>query len=148
MMPGMDGPATLEALRQLPRGAVTPVVFMTARVQAQEVSRYRALGAVEVIGKPFDPMSLAETVREIWSTLPCSLPTSLDGDVEELRRYFAGRLPERLAEIAAARAAAGTPAGRTSPCAISTASPTPSPGRGPPSASPPSPSTPARWSAC
>jgi len=70
MMPGMDGPATLEALRRLPGGSTTPVVFMTARVQAHEVSRYKALGAVEVISKPFDPMRLAETVREIWSSLP------------------------------------------------------------------------------
>jgi two-component system, OmpR family, response regulator len=70
MMPGMDGPATLEALRQLPGGSTTPVVFMTARVQAHEVSRYKALGAVEVISKPFDPMRLAEMVREIWSSLP------------------------------------------------------------------------------
>jgi len=31
---------------------------------------------------------------------------TLDGAAEELRRYFAGRLPERLAEIAAARVAA------------------------------------------
>jgi two-component system, OmpR family, response regulator len=70
MMPGMDGPATLEALRRLPGGGTTPVVFMTARVQAHEVSRYKALGAVEVISKPFDPMRLAATVREIWSALP------------------------------------------------------------------------------
>jgi two-component system OmpR family response regulator len=70
MMPGMDGPATLEALRRLPGGSTTPVVFMTARVQAHEVSRYKALGAVEVISKPFDPMRLAEVVREIWSSLP------------------------------------------------------------------------------
>ncbi|MEA2605075.1 MAG: hypothetical protein QOF89_6067 [Acidobacteriota bacterium] len=70
MMPGMDGPATLEALRRLPGGDATPVIFMTARVQAHEVSGYKALGAVEVIGKPFDPMRLAETVREIWSSLP------------------------------------------------------------------------------
>jgi CheY-like chemotaxis protein len=70
MMPGMDGPATLEALRRLPGGSTTPVVFMTARVQAHEVSRYKALGAVEVISKPFDPMRLAATVREIWSALP------------------------------------------------------------------------------
>ena len=68
MMPGMDGPATLEALRQLPRGDV-PVVFMTARVQAHEVARYREIGAVEVIAKPFDPMTLAETVQAIWSSL-------------------------------------------------------------------------------
>jgi CheY-like chemotaxis protein len=70
MMPGMDGPATLEALRRLPGGGTTPVVFMTARVQAHEVARYKALGAVEVISKPFDPMRLAATVRDIWSALP------------------------------------------------------------------------------
>lgn len=70
MMPGMDGPATLEALRRLPGGSTTPVVFMTARVQAHEVARYKALGAVEVISKPFDPMRLAATVRDIWSALP------------------------------------------------------------------------------
>ncbi len=70
MMPGMDGPSTLEALRRLPQGEATPVVFMTARVQAHEVSHYKALGAVEVISKPFDPMRLADTVRGIWSTLP------------------------------------------------------------------------------
>ena len=69
MMPGMDGPATLEALRQLPAGAATPVIFMTARVQAQEVVLYREMGAAEVIAKPFDPMTLAATVREIWSSL-------------------------------------------------------------------------------
>ena len=69
MMPGMDGPATLEALRRLPEAAHVPVVFMTAKVQAQEVARYRELGAVDVIAKPFDPMALSETVRSIWSRL-------------------------------------------------------------------------------
>src|SRR3954463_8777109 len=29
MMPGLDGPATLEALRRLPGGGGVPVVFMT-----------------------------------------------------------------------------------------------------------------------
>ena len=70
MMPGMDGPATLKALRRLPAGETTPVIFMTARVQAQEVVLYREMGAVDVIAKPFDPMALAATVREIWSSLP------------------------------------------------------------------------------
>jgi CheY-like chemotaxis protein len=69
MMPGMDGPATLQALRRLPDTAGTPVVFMTARVQAQEIARYRDLGAADVIAKPFDPMTLAETVRSIWLSL-------------------------------------------------------------------------------
>ena len=68
MMPGMDGPATLAALRQLPSGNV-PVVFMTARVQAHEIASYREMGAADVIAKPFDPMTLAATVRTIWSSL-------------------------------------------------------------------------------
>ncbi len=68
MMPGMDGPATLEALRRLPAGGV-PVVFMTARVQAHEIARYREMGAADVIAKPFDPMTLAETVQAIWGSL-------------------------------------------------------------------------------
>ncbi len=69
MMPGMDGPATLEALRRLPEAAKVPVVFMTARVQNHEMARYRELGAVDVIAKPFDPMTLADTVKTIWSSL-------------------------------------------------------------------------------
>lgn len=66
MMPGMDGPTVLARLRELPGTAATPVVFMTAKIQPQEVAEYRALGAVEVIGKPFDPIALPEQVREIW----------------------------------------------------------------------------------
>ena len=69
MMPDMDGPATLEALRRLPHAAATPVVFMTARVQAHEVARYRQMGAVDVIAKPFDPMALSEAVQSIWRSL-------------------------------------------------------------------------------
>lgn len=66
MMPGMDGPTTLRALRGLPDGARTPVVFMTAKVQPQEIAQYKQLGAIDVIPKPFDPMALAERVRAIW----------------------------------------------------------------------------------
>jgi two-component system OmpR family response regulator len=69
MMPGMDGPATLEALRRLPAGGGVPVVFMTARVQAHEILQYREMGAVDVIAKPFDPMTLAETVQTLWRSL-------------------------------------------------------------------------------
>ena len=66
MMPGMDGPSTLKALRQLPETANIPVVFMTAKVQTHEVARYQELGAVDVIAKPFEPMTLSTTVRSIW----------------------------------------------------------------------------------
>lgn len=70
MMPGMDGPATLVELRKLPEGANVPVIFMTAKVQQAEIDGYRMLGAAGVIPKPFDPMTLAERVRDIWNSLP------------------------------------------------------------------------------
>lgn len=66
MMPGMDGPSTLRALRNMPEGRDRPVVFMTAKVQPQEVAHYKQLGAIDVIPKPFDPMGLADKVRAIW----------------------------------------------------------------------------------
>jgi two-component system, OmpR family, response regulator len=66
MMPEMDGPATLEALRAIPQTAQTPVIFMTAKVQTSEISHYRSLGAIDVIAKPFDPMTLSAQIEGIW----------------------------------------------------------------------------------
>ncbi|GGW27473.1 MULTISPECIES: response regulator [Halomonadaceae] len=66
MMPGMDGPSTLAALRQRPALANVPVAFMTAKVQPHEVEQLIALGAESVIAKPFDPMTLAPQVRSLW----------------------------------------------------------------------------------
>jgi len=67
MMPGMDGPQTLEQLVNLVDINVVPVAFMTAKVQPAEVEHYRSLGARDVIIKPFDPMQLASQIRAIWS---------------------------------------------------------------------------------
>lgn len=66
MMPGMDGPETLKQLRKFASLTTTPVVFMTAKVQPQEVQGYLDLGAVGVIAKPFDPMTLTQELRDIW----------------------------------------------------------------------------------
>ena len=66
MMPGMDGPTTLDELRKLPELESIPVMFMTAKVQPQEIEHFKSLGAVEVIAKPFDPMKLAEIIRQAW----------------------------------------------------------------------------------
>lgn len=67
MMPGMDGPSTLKALRELPATAHTPVIFMTAKVQAAEVALYKGLGALDVIPKPFDPMELSAQIQRVWA---------------------------------------------------------------------------------
>jgi CheY-like chemotaxis protein len=62
-MPGLDGPAMLARLRARPETASIPVVFMTARAQTKELEWFKALGAIGVIAKPFDPMTLSEAVR-------------------------------------------------------------------------------------
>lgn len=67
MMPGMDGPATLAALRALPVGGDVPMIFMTAKVQPAEIEGYRRLGAIGVVAKPFDPMTLADKLRGLWA---------------------------------------------------------------------------------
>ena len=66
MMPGMDGPTTLAELRKMPQLAKTPVMFMTAKVQPQEVEFLKSLNVVDVIAKPFDPMGLANNIRDSW----------------------------------------------------------------------------------
>jgi two-component system OmpR family response regulator len=63
MMPHLDGVAALAILRADPTLRHIPVVFLTARVQPREVADYLAQGAVGVIHKPFDPMTLADDVR-------------------------------------------------------------------------------------
>lgn len=65
MMPGMDGAQTLDAIRAWPSAAALPVVFITARAQAHEVARFRAMGALDVMTKPFDPMTLALELRAV-----------------------------------------------------------------------------------
>ena len=64
MMPGMDGPTTLKNLRTIPGLETTPIIFLTAKVQPNEIKDFIALGAIDVIPKPFDPMTLADKIRE------------------------------------------------------------------------------------
>ncbi|OCC06694.1 hypothetical protein BA190_00190 [Labrys sp. WJW] len=65
MMPGMDGPETLRQLAASSRTASIPVAFVTARTQTHEVVQYRAMGAIGVVAKPFDPMTLAKDVKRL-----------------------------------------------------------------------------------
>ena len=65
MMPTMDGPALLAALRENQHHRHTPVIFVTARTQSREISAFNALDIVGVITKPFDPLTLAAEVRDI-----------------------------------------------------------------------------------
>ncbi len=70
MMPGMDGPATFQALRSDPETSAIPVVFLTAKAMSAEVDHLRALGASGVLIKPFDPMALPRLLRELLDAGP------------------------------------------------------------------------------
>jgi CheY-like chemotaxis protein len=74
MMPVMDGPQTLSHLRENRITAQIPVVFMTARAQTRELAHFLSLGAAGVIPKPFDPISLASTVRSYLKLGPQAKP--------------------------------------------------------------------------
>lgn len=71
MMPGMTGRETLEHMRKLPSTAHIPAIFMTARAQQTDIDELLATGAVKVISKPFDPLSLGTQIREAMDALRC-----------------------------------------------------------------------------
>jgi len=96
MMPVMDGPATLVQLRENAGTASIPVIFMTARAQAREVDRFRSLGAVGVIAKPFDPMTLAASVRSYVQPAIDPIDDLRAGFLARVRRDAAALLADRL----------------------------------------------------
>jgi len=65
MMPDLDGPTTLQRMRDGVLGDQVPVIFLTAKLGAAERERLLTLGAAGVIAKPFDPMTLPEELQQV-----------------------------------------------------------------------------------
>ena len=70
MMPGIDGPALLRKMREVPETRALPVVFITAKASQRELAELRALGIAGTISKPFAPKDLPDQLRAIWDALP------------------------------------------------------------------------------
>ncbi|MDD3237139.1 MAG: response regulator [Candidatus Gastranaerophilales bacterium] len=66
MMPLMDGPTTLQKLRQKESTKNVPVIFMTAKAQVHELESLKKLGILGIITKPFDPVQLYANISKIW----------------------------------------------------------------------------------
>lgn len=66
MMPEMSGQTILKAIRLFPPIAKTPIIFITARIQKEEIQEYLQLGAIGVIQKPFNPLTLAHDIQRHW----------------------------------------------------------------------------------
>jgi CheY-like chemotaxis protein len=65
MMPGVDGWDVAETLASDVGMRDIPVVFLSARVAPEDRLRAQELGAVGYVVKPFDPLELAGTVRDV-----------------------------------------------------------------------------------
>lgn len=65
MMPGLDGPSTLERLRADERTRDIPVVFLTAKLLPAERARLEGMAVSGVIAKPFDALDLVAQLRRI-----------------------------------------------------------------------------------
>ena len=71
MMPGLTGQCLQEKHCEIPSLESVPAVFMTARVNAASRAELLAIGAKEVIEKPFDPMTLGAQIRTAMHARAC-----------------------------------------------------------------------------
>jgi two-component system, OmpR family, response regulator len=67
MMPDVDGPTALEALQCRAELKIIPVIFITAKVLNAEIERFKKLGALDVITKPYNPVTLCDQIVKIWN---------------------------------------------------------------------------------
>ncbi|HEX7689467.1 MAG TPA: response regulator, partial [Burkholderiaceae bacterium] len=63
MMPEMDGIATMQAIRQRPRGRELPMVAVTAKAMKGDRQKCIEAGAWDYISKPVDPRHLMAVLR-------------------------------------------------------------------------------------
>ena len=69
MMPGMDGWACAELMRDDPATQRARIIFISARTRPADVERSRRLGAGAYLTKPFDPEDVIVTVRRLAAGL-------------------------------------------------------------------------------
>jgi CheY-like chemotaxis protein len=67
MMPELDGLSVLALFKAEPGVRDIPVAFLTAHADPQVRDRMRALGAVDVVDKPFRAADLVRRVEASWT---------------------------------------------------------------------------------
>src|SRR5439155_24892111 len=63
MMPELDGLATIQEIRKLPRGKELPMVAVTAKAMKGDRQKCMEAGAWDYLSKPVDPMHLLAVLR-------------------------------------------------------------------------------------
>jgi two-component system, OmpR family, alkaline phosphatase synthesis response regulator PhoP len=85
MMPGLDGWNVAERLLADEDTHSIPIIFLTARADLRDRVRGLDVGGLDYVTKPFNPVELAELVREVVEAVE-------RGEREQLRT-------ERVAEL-------------------------------------------------
>jgi CheY-like chemotaxis protein len=65
-MPGKSGPETVAEIRKIPGYEEIPTIYLTARLMNDAPNLLVHPQDWEVIGKPFDPTTLADQIRNTW----------------------------------------------------------------------------------
>lgn len=73
LTPVMDGYETCKRLKENPTTKEIPVIFLTAKTQAKEIEKGLALGALDYLTKPFDPLELPNQIEEILERIKGSV---------------------------------------------------------------------------
>jgi len=66
MMPNMDGISVCKSLRSKPETEKLPIIMLSGKTHLNADDALLAESAIAVIPKPFDPMELANKIKEIW----------------------------------------------------------------------------------
>ena len=97
-MPGADGFAVLEHLKNNPEWAVIPTVVLTGSADLDDIKKAYMLGASSYHVKPHSPDGLRNILKALnnyWLT--CEVP-EVDSTGRQVRTDSAGKLGERFAQ--------------------------------------------------
>jgi CheY-like chemotaxis protein len=89
MMPNLDGWGMAERLLADATTRDIPMIFLTARADARHEERALAVGGIDFVKKPFDPLTLAALIRSVLARVE-------GGCGEEVRRARLTELRELL----------------------------------------------------
>jgi CheY-like chemotaxis protein len=81
MLPEMDGWQVAEELAANDETREIPILFLSARSESGDQARGHAMGGVGYITKPFDPLAMTNTVRDV-------LERVRRGERDEMRREW------------------------------------------------------------
>jgi DNA-binding response OmpR family regulator len=86
MMPGLDGWRVAEELLEDDRTSRIPIIFLTARAEFRDRARGLDIGGVDYVTKPFNPLELAQLVRDLLARIDRGERDELRGEkIAELR---------------------------------------------------------------